>query len=354
MNKNIKYGLFEYHTENIGDEIQSIAARRFIPHVDYYFDRDNIDATITKPNETIKLIMNGWYTHHPENWPPKNPSIEPLITSIHIEQDAANLGAAEAFSSPEGKKFLTKSLPIGARNKPTKEFLDKNGIDSFFSGCITLTLKANPSIKKQNYILAVDVSDKVYSEMIKRTKRPVIRLTTIRARDLDRDSRFVIAEAWLSLYQSAHAVITTRLHTMLPCTALETPVFGISGIDPKRYEGLIDLVNHSTEEEFLKNKKIFNLDSPPKNPSAYKQLRKNLEKQCKDFTGFDSNKSFMGDKTITELLFSPLLIQFFTNATYDTLRFEETNYHLCKIINKPGIKESARLLKKAINNKLGR
>ena len=67
----MKYGLFEYTTENIGDEIQSIAARRFLPSVDYYFNRDSIDDTDTGADE-VKLIMNGWYTHKPENFPPKN------------------------------------------------------------------------------------------------------------------------------------------------------------------------------------------------------------------------------------------------------------------------------------------
>ena len=39
----MKYGLFKYETENIGDEIQSIAARRFfLPSVDAYIDRDRL------------------------------------------------------------------------------------------------------------------------------------------------------------------------------------------------------------------------------------------------------------------------------------------------------------------------
>ena len=85
----MKYGLFEYSTENIGDEVQSIAARRFLPNIDYYFDRDNIDKTDTGKDE-VKLIMNGWYTHKPENFPPKNKHIHPLLISMYIEQHANN------------------------------------------------------------------------------------------------------------------------------------------------------------------------------------------------------------------------------------------------------------------------
>lgn len=35
----VKYALFSYSTENIGDEIQSIAASRFLPQIDYYINR---------------------------------------------------------------------------------------------------------------------------------------------------------------------------------------------------------------------------------------------------------------------------------------------------------------------------
>jgi len=64
----VKYGLLTYRMENIGDEIQSIAARQFLPRVDVYVERDSLNKVVS--DEKIKLIMNGWFTHKPENWPP--------------------------------------------------------------------------------------------------------------------------------------------------------------------------------------------------------------------------------------------------------------------------------------------
>jgi len=61
----VKYGLLTYRTENIGDEIQSIAARQFLPRVDIYVERDSLNNVVS--DEKIKLIMNGWFTHKPEN-----------------------------------------------------------------------------------------------------------------------------------------------------------------------------------------------------------------------------------------------------------------------------------------------
>jgi len=61
----VKYGLLTYRTENIGDEIQSIAARQFLPRVDIYVERDSLNNVVS--DEKIKLIMDGCFTHKPEN-----------------------------------------------------------------------------------------------------------------------------------------------------------------------------------------------------------------------------------------------------------------------------------------------
>lgn len=360
MDQQIKYGLFEYDTENIGDEIQSIAARRFLPQIDYYFNRDNIDITKTKPNETIKLFMNGWYTHKPENWPPKNPNIHPLLVAMHIEKDALDGAPAKAFTTLKSKKFLDKFCPVGARNFPTLELLQQNGIPSYFSGCLTLTLNPDPQIKKQKYILAVDVSNEVYETMIKNTSRPILRLNTIRKKNLDRETRFLLAELWLYLYQSAHAVVTTRLHTMLPCLAFKTPVLAISGRDPKRYKGLIELTNHATPNAYIKNPDIFNLDHPPKNPNQYLKIRKKLEKQCKSFTGYDSNQSYLNGKTPKGLLKNQKIFQFFFDAMQDTWLLENISKQISEPSNQSnvatpqqlGIKDSTKSLAHAIKRKI--
>ncbi len=51
------YGLLKYSTNNIGDEIQSLAAKQFLPQIDLFLDRDHLNKV--KSNKKIKLIMNG-------------------------------------------------------------------------------------------------------------------------------------------------------------------------------------------------------------------------------------------------------------------------------------------------------
>lgn len=299
------YGLLYYSTENIGDEIQSIAVKRFLPKIDYYFDRDNIDATKIKKGDQVKIILNGWYTHKPENWPPKNPALNPLLISMHVEQNSNK--SSLYFKKPTSKQFLNKFGPVGARNSSSLDYFKDNGIDAYLSRCMTLTILPDSSVQKCNYILAVDVSDKVYNAMRARTKREIIRMDTYRMEKLTIEEKEALAKLFLYYYQSAHCVVTERLHCMLPCLALNTSVLAISGRDFKRYSGLIELTRNVTEKEFIQDKNCFDLDNPPKNPSLYKSAKEQLEQRCKAYTNFDSENSYLENQTVIDFFNSSAL-----------------------------------------------
>lgn len=287
-----KFALFEYSTENIGDEVQSIAARRFLPHVDYYIDRDRLSSF--RSEHPVKLIMNGWYNRNPESWPPRADSkIGPLLISMHVSQKDKKV--VKSFLSPDSIEFLRKNGPVGARDKTTEEFFAKHDIPSYFSGCVTLTLQKDPDIKKRDFILAVDVSKSVVDVIKQRTTRPVVEISVYHFPYLSREERFFVAEYFLSLYQSAAAVITTRLHAMLPSLAFETPVLLIKDdqkYEAKRYAGLVELVRSAREKDFINSPELFELDKPTKNPVKYKKIRENIIKKCSKFTGFNNSKTF--------------------------------------------------------------
>ena len=297
--KKVKYALYKYSTENVGDEIQSIAARRFLPRVDYYIDRDRIGEWKNKnQDETVKLIANGWYMRNPFKWPPTDETLDPLLISMYVEPKKVSDGEIprEVFQSNESKEYLKRFGPVGARDKSTLEYFKKNDVDAYFSGCITLTLQRDPNIKKADYILAVDISDKLYEYLLQKTDRKIIRMSPYGDFYLPEQSRFVIAEYFLYLYQSAHAVVTTRLHSVLPSMALETPVILIKddkNYDPVRYAGLDELTRSAMESEYLNDYELFNLDKPPKNPTKYLKIRKDLIKCCSEYTGFNNDKTFM-------------------------------------------------------------
>ncbi len=49
----------------------NLLASRFLPQIDYYINRDYMNDFKPDTDEQIKLIMNGWYSHRPQNFPLK-------------------------------------------------------------------------------------------------------------------------------------------------------------------------------------------------------------------------------------------------------------------------------------------
>lgn len=284
----LKYGLLFYKpTGNIGDEIQSLAARQFLPQVDVLVDREKM-RDFHHPDR-VKMILNGWYMCEPQQWPPSN-SIFPLLTSIHISPDQPVM---DAWFQPKSLEYLLAHGPIGARDTDTLAMLKERNIPAHFSGCLTLTLQRNEKAVREDYICAVDTSPQVLAHLRKITSRPIIPVTHWIPSYMESKDTFVLAEMLLDLYQRAHCVVTSRLHVALPCTALQTPVLLLHETEDKnRFAGLHELTRHGLSSEYLNGKLAFNLESPGENPEDYLIFRKNLVDCCFKFIGQEGQKAY--------------------------------------------------------------
>lgn len=163
----MKYGLLNYSESNqffnVGDYIQSLAAKQYLPNVDALINREKMAAY---EGDKIKLILNGWFTHNPENWIPSK-GIVPLFVSFHI-----NNTAAPYMLNENGVQYLKQHQPIGCRDQYTTDILKEKGIDAYFTGCLTLTLdsyKVDDS-EKDDKIYIVDplygyITKKKFSEI---------------------------------------------------------------------------------------------------------------------------------------------------------------------------------------------
>lgn len=300
-----KYGLLTYTTGNLGDDIQSLAAKRFLPRVDYFLDRDRLNESQLPVDEPVQVIMNGWYSHHPENFPPQLPQLKPLFLSVYIDEPVQPL-----FSSEANQEFFKTNAPIGARSLATQEFFEGLGIPTYFSGCLTLTLEPEPTVSKQDYILAIDLSHSVFDQLQAEADRPIIRMSTDAIHQYNSpEQRLKLAQYYLYLYQSASLVVTTRLHATLPCLALGTPVLNIEKPDFElgRFAGLRDLAHHLTEEAFLAGG--YDVNRPLANPPTYLPLREQLIERCRAFTGFVSEKGYLDGQDPARFLADPDLLQ---------------------------------------------
>lgn len=119
-------------TKNIGDYVQILAARQFYDKVDGYIEKEELSNFKSDDGNKVKVIMNGWFLWKTENWPPSN-DIEPLFVSIHFSP----LVIKDILSK---KIYLESHSPIGCRDLGTLESLKKEGVDSYYSSCLTLTL----------------------------------------------------------------------------------------------------------------------------------------------------------------------------------------------------------------------
>ncbi len=287
----MKYGLLKYDENkrffNVGDNIQSLAAKQFLPKVDVLLNRERLAEY---GDGELKLIMNGWFTHNTHNWVPSE-DISPVFVSFHM-----NNTAAPAMLSDKGIAYLKKHEPIGCRDQFTADTLTEKGIKAYFTGCLTLTLdsyKVDDSERNEN----IYIVDPLYSyprpeKIFYNTRATIKNILNGTAFQLSKkkkhlrnfisdellnsaefinqeppsntytdEEKFEMAESLLKKYAKAKLVITSRIHCALPCLAMGTPVIFVNGfdsfVDSCRFDGILDLFNridiNSKTGEFTSN-----------------------------------------------------------------------------------------------------
>lgn len=301
---------------NIGDYIQSLAAKQFLSKNCNYVNREKLGEY---KGDKSKIILNGWFTHSPETWIPSE-NLTPLFISFHI-----NSSAADRMLSTEGINYLKQHEPIGCRDYYTARLLKDRGIEAYFSGCLTLTLKSYTEKNKENdgkiYIVdplygfpnkkrifespknfiksilkgdilslgkANEFMQKIFSKNLLENAEYIEQ--ELPSSKYSEEEKFIIAEELLRKYSTAKLVITSRIHCALPCLAMGTPVIYLNGFeqdfDSCRMEGLSDLFNtidiNRNTGEIVSNFKVddlINENTIIVNKDDYKKIANSLEKE---------------------------------------------------------------------------
>lgn len=285
-----KFGLILFkNTDNIGDDIQSYAQSQFLPHIDYFIDREEIGTFISDQKEKVNCIMNSWWLSKRSNWPP-SPYINPLPVSMHLRNTEEQ---GPTYLQGLGMDWFKQHEPIGLRDDLVKEYFDDAKVANYFSGCMTLTIKKQKNLKTKNYICVNDLDQALVQKIKENTNLEVKEMchdiSPIENSQLTWEERKKKVEEHLSTYQQATCVITSRLHCTLPCLAIEVPVLLIYDDDNQdvvnRMKLYSALCNHITKKEsntnFNKIKEY--IDNPLKNPEEYKTYRKTLSNKCINF-----------------------------------------------------------------------
>lgn len=334
----MKKGLLIYPVEqgeifNIGDYIQSIAARQFIGIPEIMIDRENLN---NYDGEKVAMIMNGWYMHKPENWPPSD-KIEPLFVALHI-----NKSVEVQLLSKKSIEYFKKHEPIGCRDLYTKQKLEQHGVRAYFSGCMTLTLgntynhvdEENALIyftdvisnntgswkfRRRCILIAVtklNLIKKIQKRMVEcgyyLTFKSVVAFYATYSSVFEdevflkaiyrkqqfpntfnsENEKFLYADSVLQDYSKARYVVTSRIHCALPCLAMGTPVLYVNNenlgeVHNCRMDGLVQLFHKiNIEGEIVTNEisdvKI-GVDYSFNNKNDYQVLSNNLISKCKEY-----------------------------------------------------------------------
>lgn len=244
------WGILFANTSNLGDDVQTIAQMQFIPKgaKTIVVDRENLD----KEKRRCNVIMNGWWMHNDTNFPPHR-NVNPLYIAFHVEK--------KGLVSQRAIEHYKKYEPIGCRDLHTTKLLKKKGVDAYFSGCLTLTLKnpfTNPK-RDKIYIVDAHLSSKVTypwgsNDLLQKLIPKYIRdqaeyIEHEIPESIDKDDMYArqkyVQDNLLNKYAQARLVITSRLHCALPCVAYNTPAIVLfSGLHTdNRYGGLKNYVH---------------------------------------------------------------------------------------------------------------
>ena len=279
------FGYISASTMNIGDDVQALAAKRFLPADAVAVDREFISEFFA--NVFLKTVVSGWFMHDkngywdlrnppPEkSWPPSQ-KIDPFFISIHL----TGTFLPTVFSE-ENIDYLRASAPIGARDLFTLNELQKRNIPSYFSGCLTLTLE-NHFEKRNDIIYLVDLDAQSINYIRSKTKSPIVVISHGKAalQLLKNEQRLKYAEYFLNLYRQAKCVVTTRLHAAMPCLAFETPLLFCTSIgeggEDARFSGLSEHTWHCAAQELCNGECDYDFENPPPNPNTHFPMRENL------------------------------------------------------------------------------
>ena len=302
--KNVLLKYEDINSVNIGDYVQSLAAKQFFNNNEVVlWNRDELKLY---NKGKAKAIMNAWFTYKVENFPPSE-DIVPLFVSFHLNSTCKK----QLLNNAQVIEYFKKYEPIGCRDVETARSLESFNVKSYFSGCLTTTLGLSykKDIPKKDKVYIVDPLSylpkgngifSVFSSLVKylKNKSKIDRIISnykqnnkfttwfgkigfgrvllateafhLLKQFMDEDfllndcvfitqyhkkseysnvnDCFYRADELLNLYSDAKLVITSRIHCALPSTGFETPVLFINNITDKeestcRLEGLSSLFN---------------------------------------------------------------------------------------------------------------
>lgn len=228
---------------NIGDNIQTFA-------VDHFYEKmkilkeDIIDINFSEmanyDGEYVILPLAGYASHYKRfNQLPPSDKIIPFFISFEMSDKNCD----------DIIPYLKKNEPIGCRDEATKSLLREKGVESYVSGCLTLSLERREQNSLREKVFFIDIPNElkkyIPSSILENCEyinhEGQFGHYPLTEEDLKKVDN--IAMDILERYKNeAKLVVTSRLHAAVPCIAMGIPVIiTINNID-RRFSWLDKLV----------------------------------------------------------------------------------------------------------------
>eukprot|EP00276_Gloeochaete_wittrockiana_P014208 CAMPEP_0184334974 /NCGR_PEP_ID=MMETSP1089-20130417/3619_1 /TAXON_ID=38269 ORGANISM="Gloeochaete wittrockiana, Strain SAG46.84" /NCGR_SAMPLE_ID=MMETSP1089 /ASSEMBLY_ACC=CAM_ASM_000445 /LENGTH=692 /DNA_ID=CAMNT_0026659417 /DNA_START=86 /DNA_END=2161 /DNA_ORIENTATION=+ len=289
LQKRTLFAMMSIYSNNIGDEVQAVAALQHYPQVDMFLSRDSLHEGLPSTpyhiheqlqertrRPRVVVLMNAWFSN---KWHAPNEDIYPIFQSWHW--DVSKTSQIEPSLLKSNVAYLKKHEPIGARSTATMKFLKSLNISSYFSACLTLSLRnrfLSSEKDRTDTVYIIDTPRTPHGAKLLRKFVPqwVIESATYQSHDIDARHypnshlKTYLAMDYLRTYARAKLIITERLHAALPSIALGTPVLFLvptKSVKDIRNSGLLDLMRVVKGDDDPDVLKDFDFRKPPPNPS---------------------------------------------------------------------------------------
>lgn len=256
------------NTQNIGDNIQTLAVAQHIGQSYDLVDRDFLSDYVGEP---CAVVLNGWFSHEPQNWPP-SPDITPIFFGFHMTAKTAEIYKQHI-------NYFKKYEPIGCRDQATAEVIRSWGVGAYVSGCATMTFPRRQRKPEDPKLILVDQTRRHFP---REQRRGHVQINHQVAPYISSSTKFDMARQLIDYYRdNAGVVVTSRIHCAMPCAAMGIPVL-YTGVREGRTEiidmmGIVSVKTRRFPKTDLKKLRVQAVDFEDKKAQIVADLRSKLQ-----------------------------------------------------------------------------
>lgn len=256
----IQYAVaWQKDSDNLGDDLRTLAAMELLPRVDRVLDAGRLDMPLSDLGEDdrVAALLCGSVLKESAHWLPDG-RIAPVCVGIHASAEDV-WGIPFCQLDGAGLAYLRSCAPVYCRDERTCRLMEQAGIPCELTGCVTLTLRRpEPDGQAEPpYACCVDIPPEAVTAVREFAAGVEVRELSHHnpTPDGDFQRRMEAARALVRIYAGARFVITRRLHCAMACLALGTPVLLLYNggyEDVTRFAPMDGMVHTLPVKEFLR------------------------------------------------------------------------------------------------------